>query len=228
MASFTRVLEWVFLLFFAFHVPITVLFDLQIALPASFSPQAVKDLSKWYMNTFKDPFMIETPLWFLTFVYCEAFLHLPFFPVAVYAFYQGGCKWIRIPAIIYSTHVSTCVLPIIVELLFADFSSFKLGPLNLQERLALVALYAPYLLIPLLLLNTMLYNPHYQSEEKWDVMSLINCLISKIDIRGYFNFNLVEGRTTEEKHCKSLCCLRRTQRVALCGKCIWMTSYACI
>ncbi|XP_029468408.1 sigma intracellular receptor 2 isoform X1 [Rhinatrema bivittatum] len=120
------------------------------------------DLLKWYTLTFKDPLMMQPPPWFLTFVYCEALLQLPFFPVAAYAFYKGGCKWIRIPAIVYSTHVVTSVLTIIVELLFSDFPTFKVGPLRLQERLTLVSVYAPYLLIPLLLLNTMLYNPHYR------------------------------------------------------------------
>ncbi|XP_030078381.1 sigma intracellular receptor 2 [Microcaecilia unicolor] len=166
MGSFTRILECIFVLYFAFHIPITLLVDLQILLPASFFPQALKDANTWYLLTFKDPLMTELPLWCLTFIYCEVLAHLPFFPIAVYAFYKGGCKWIRIPAIIYSTHVSTCVLPMIVEILFSDFSTFRLGPLSFQERLTLVAVYSPFLLISLLLLNTMLYNPQYRSEEK--------------------------------------------------------------
>ncbi|XP_029468409.1 sigma intracellular receptor 2 isoform X2 [Rhinatrema bivittatum] len=162
MTSFTRFLEWIFFLYFFSHIPITLLIDLQILLPANLYPQGLIDLLKWYTLTFKDPLMMQPPPWFLTFVYCEALLQLPFFPVAAYAFYKGGCKWIRIPAIVYSTHVVTSVLTIIVELLFSDFPTFKVGPLRLQERLTLVSVYAPYLLIPLLLLNTMLYNPHYR------------------------------------------------------------------
>ncbi|XP_030078383.1 sigma intracellular receptor 2-like [Microcaecilia unicolor] len=166
MGSFTRILEWIFVLYFVCHIPITLLVDLQILLPASFFPQALKDYNTWYSLTLKDPLATELPPWCVAFVYCEVLAQLPFFPFAVYAFYKGGCKWIRIPAIIYSTHASTCVLLMIAEILFSDFSTFSLGPLSLQERLVLVAVYSPFLLISLLLLNTMLFNPQYRSEEK--------------------------------------------------------------
>ncbi|KFU94296.1 Transmembrane protein 97, partial [Chaetura pelagica] len=56
-----------------------------------------------YAASFRDPMMLQPPEWFQAFMYCEAFLQLPFFPVAAYAFLKGGCRWIRTPAIIYST-----------------------------------------------------------------------------------------------------------------------------
>lgn len=34
--------------------------------------------------------MLQPPEWFKAFIYCEAFLQLPFFPVAAYAFLKGG------------------------------------------------------------------------------------------------------------------------------------------
>ncbi|XP_078535474.1 sigma intracellular receptor 2 [Lissotriton helveticus] len=166
MASFTRLLEWIFCLYFFSHIPITLCVDLQILLPAWLYPDCLTDLLKWYTVNFKDPLMQDPPVWFLTFVYCEALLQLPFFPVATYAFYKGGCKWIRIPAIIYSVHVATTVLPIIAHVLFADLPLSSQKPVTQNERLTLVSFYAPYLLIPLLLLNTMLYNPKYTQEEK--------------------------------------------------------------
>ncbi|XP_069471122.1 sigma intracellular receptor 2 [Ambystoma mexicanum] len=163
MSTFTRLLEWIFCLYFFSHIPITLCIDLQVLLPAWLYPECLTDLLKWYIVTFKDPLMLDPPPWFLSFVYCEAFLQLPFFPVASYAFFKGGCKWIRVPAIMYSVHVATTVLAIIVHVLFADF---PLSSLTHNERLTLVSIYAPYLLIPLLLLNTMLYNRKYVSEEK--------------------------------------------------------------
>ncbi|KFV53910.1 Transmembrane protein 97, partial [Tyto alba] len=61
------------------------------------------ELLQWYAATFRDPLMLQPPAWFKAFMYCEAFLQMPFFLVAVYAFLKGGCRWIRTPAIIYST-----------------------------------------------------------------------------------------------------------------------------
>ncbi|MEE6468771.1 hypothetical protein FKM82_008374 [Ascaphus truei] len=167
MASLTRLLEWIFFFYFFSHIPITLLVDLQAVLPARLYPPALLDLMKWYIVSFKDHLMLNPPAWFLSFVYCEAILQLPFFPVATYAFYKGGCKWIRIPAIVYSTHVATTVCAIIVHVLFGDFpKSNQLEPLTQKERLTLVSVYAPYLVIPLLLLITMLFSPRYRQEEK--------------------------------------------------------------
>uniref|UniRef100_H3BEZ7 Transmembrane protein 97 n=2 Tax=Latimeria chalumnae TaxID=7897 RepID=H3BEZ7_LATCH len=111
--------------------------------------------------------MMDPPAWFKSFVFCEGLVQMPFFPVAAYAFFKGSCRWIRTPAIIYSTHVATTVIPIIAHVLFQDFSSSKYpGPKTLQERLTLVSIYAPYLLIPVMMLLTMLCSTHYNPEEK--------------------------------------------------------------
>ncbi|NXY51828.1 SGMR2 protein, partial [Ceuthmochares aereus] len=125
------------------------------------------ELLQGYAAAFRDPMMLQPPEWFKAFIYCEAFLQMPFFPIAAYAFLKGGCKWIRTPAIIYSTHVATTLVPILAHILFHDFSkSEDLGPQTLRERLALLSIYVPYLLIPLLILYTMLCHPHYSHVEK--------------------------------------------------------------
>ena len=77
---------------------------------------------------------------------------------------------IRTPAIIYSVHTMTTLIPILSTLLFEDFSKasgFKgQGPKTFHERLTLVSVYAPYFLIPLMLLLFMLRSPYYKYEEK--------------------------------------------------------------
>uniref|UniRef100_A0A8C5LTU9 Transmembrane protein 97 n=1 Tax=Leptobrachium leishanense TaxID=445787 RepID=A0A8C5LTU9_9ANUR len=167
MASFTRLLEWIFFLYFFTHIPITLLVDLQAVLPPQLYPQELLDLMKWYVVNFKDHMMMNPPAWFLSFCYCEGLFQLPFFPVAAYAFFKGGCRWIRIPAIVYSTHVATTVIPIIAHVLFADFErSNGVDPPNQKERLTLASIYAPYLVVPLLILLTMLFSPRYKQEEK--------------------------------------------------------------
>lgn len=79
--------------------------------------------------------------------------------------FSGGCKWIRTPAIIYSAHVATTLLPILSHILFYKFPMKPhAGPQTLQERLLLVSIYVPYLLVPLLLLLTMLMSSTYNSK----------------------------------------------------------------
>ncbi|NWY34088.1 SGMR2 protein, partial [Pheucticus melanocephalus] len=156
MAAAPRWRERLFALYFISHIPITALIDLQPLLPAGIAPRAVSGAGGR-----------AGAQWFKAFIYCEAFLQLPFFPIAAYAFLKGGCRWIRTPAIIYSTHVATTLFAILAHILFHDFSKVEhAGPQTLRERLALLSIYLPYLLIPLLLLFTMLCNPHYKHVEK--------------------------------------------------------------
>ncbi|NWZ48909.1 SGMR2 protein, partial [Haliaeetus albicilla] len=167
MAAAPRCRERLFAFYFLSHIPVTLLIDLQALLPAGLHPRALTELLQWYAATFRDPMMLQPPEWFKAFIYCEAFLQMPFFPIAVYAFLKGGCKWIRTPAIIYSTHVATTLFAILAHILFHDFSkSEHLGPQTQRERLILLSIYMPYLLIPLLILFTMLYNPYYNHVEK--------------------------------------------------------------
>ncbi|XP_066492649.1 sigma intracellular receptor 2 [Tiliqua scincoides] len=162
----TRLLEWLFAFYFLTHIPITLCVDLQGLLPGLY-PEVLTQWFKWYTASAKDSLMANPPAWFRSFVYCEAFFQFPFFFVATYAFFKGSCKWIRTPAIIYSTHVVTSLVPILAHVLFADFSKSKHpSPKLLQERLYLSAIYLPYLLIPLLLLCTMLLSPQYNQIEK--------------------------------------------------------------
>lgn len=114
-----RVLEIIFFLYFASHIPITLFIDMQALLPKYVYPQMVsasvkkvdssststrrvcvfswrqlhlrqlKDVLEWYSADFKDPMVTEPPEWFKSFVFCEALVQLPFFPIAAYAFFKG-------------------------------------------------------------------------------------------------------------------------------------------
>uniref|UniRef100_A0A8C7XB29 Transmembrane protein 97 n=1 Tax=Oryzias sinensis TaxID=183150 RepID=A0A8C7XB29_9TELE len=157
-----RALELLFFLYFASHIPITLFIDLQALLPEHVYPQQLKDLLRWYADEFKDPMMLDPPEWFKSFVFCEAVVQMPFFPIAAYAFLKGGCRWIRTPAIVYSTHVATTLLPILSHILFHQFPEKPHpGPQSQRERWLLVSIYAPYLLVPMLLLLTMLLSSTY-------------------------------------------------------------------
>ena len=42
-----------------------------------------------YIDLFKDNLMANPPVWYKSFVVCELFFQMPFFPIAAYAFYKG-------------------------------------------------------------------------------------------------------------------------------------------
>uniref|UniRef100_A0A665WRJ5 Transmembrane protein 97 n=2 Tax=Echeneis naucrates TaxID=173247 RepID=A0A665WRJ5_ECHNA len=159
-----RALELLFFFYFSSHIPITAMIDLQALLPAHLFPQQLRDLLAWYGEAFRDPLVLDPPGWYRSLVLCEAVFQTPFFPVAAYAFFKGGCKWIRTPAIIYSTHVATTLVPILAHILLHEFPMTPHpGPQTMQERWLLVSVYAPYLLVPVLLLLTMLLSSTYNS-----------------------------------------------------------------
>ncbi|XP_077021403.1 sigma intracellular receptor 2 [Tamandua tetradactyla] len=168
--GFRRVLEWILGFYFLSHIPITLFLDLQALLPRELFPVELRNLLNWYNKEFKDPLMQDPPTWFKSLLFCELVFQLPFFPIATYAFFKGGCKWIRTPAIIYSVHLMSVLIPILSELLFGEFSKargFKgQGPETFRERLILLSFYAPYFLIPFMLLLFMLRSPYYKYEEK--------------------------------------------------------------
>ncbi|CAB1348314.1 unnamed protein product [Coregonus sp. 'balchen'] len=122
-----RILEIIFFFYFASHIPITLFIDLQALLPAQLYPQQLKDLLRWYGAEFRDPMMLDPPTWFKT------------------------------PAIVYSTHVATTLVPILAHILYYPFPTEPHpGPQTQKERYTLAVIYAPYLLVPLMLLFTML------------------------------------------------------------------------
>lgn len=93
----SRPLDLVFFGYFASHIPITALIDLQSLYPAEMVPQVLLDGLAWYVENFKDPFMgATTPIyWFQGLVFCEMFIQLPFFFIACYGLWKGkvGSVW---------------------------------------------------------------------------------------------------------------------------------------
>ena len=148
-------LRILYIAYFVTHIPITILIDLQGLFSTSY-PQILSSILDWYIISFKDPLMRETPTWFRSFLLCELCVQLPFFPVAIYGLiYQKN--WIRIPLIIYGTHTATTVFPILSEICLS-------GALRQAEKITLSLIYLPYFLIPLLLVisgsrNVILFSP---------------------------------------------------------------------
>uniref|UniRef100_A0A7R9VI65 EXPERA domain-containing protein n=1 Tax=Chlamydomonas euryale TaxID=1486919 RepID=A0A7R9VI65_9CHLO len=129
------------LFYFILHIPTTVLVDSQSVIPQEYFPPFLIEMLQWHIKTNGD-FLVDTnPPWFVALVCGEVFLQLPFFFVATYA-YIAKKNWIRIPALIYGVHTATTMIPIFGEILTVG---------NYQ----LAGIYAPYLVVPLLLATKM-------------------------------------------------------------------------
>lgn len=164
-----RLFDIVFFLYFLTHIPIAMFVDSQAVFPERFYPQKLIDLKNWYCQEFRDPMMMEPPAWFQAFCLCEMFLQFPFFFVAAYAYLKGASKarWIRLPVIIYASHVATTLLAIFHHTLRHDFSKSKYpGPRNMEERLQLCAIYSPFFLVPVMILFDASLNAVYQEPVK--------------------------------------------------------------
>ncbi|XP_058020238.1 sigma intracellular receptor 2-like [Ahaetulla prasina] len=164
--SAVRVLEWTFVFYFLAHISLILFLDVRSLWPEVYFP-GLSQFFTWYITTFKDPLMGNPEPWFRSFLYMEAIPELIFFPIATYAFWKGNCKWIRTPMVIYATHVITAAVACLAQILFADFSNTQVpSPRTLGERLTLSAVFAPFLVVPLLMLLLVLFSPAYNQVEK--------------------------------------------------------------
>lgn len=157
MRHLTGATRYAFLLFFASHIPITLLVDGQAFLTRSLYPQPVLDVREWYATTFKDGLMTEPfAPWFRTLVACELLIQLPFFVWAVYVLWNAGSAdgnegrvdgvvdgkgKFRTACLIYGSHTVTTLIPILVETVTDDATTAA-------EKATLFGFYLPYLIFP--------------------------------------------------------------------------------
>ena len=131
---------------------------LSAVLPKRWVPAFAQRLLAWHVESTGDPLMAPivhgTPVapWFQALIYGELALQLPFFFVAVYAFWRR-LNWIRMPALAYGVHTATTLLPILLELAASPDIATR------AARAQLLALYTPYLLLPLACAAWMAISP---------------------------------------------------------------------
>lgn len=79
------VLDYVFLLFFIIHVPITWLIDAQgVIIPREVYPEFLQNLTLWYIKSFDDVLMANPPIWFQSFVFFELIFQFPLLLLNIY------------------------------------------------------------------------------------------------------------------------------------------------
>lgn len=155
MSSLTGNTRLVFLAFFATHIPITLAMNGQTVLPEILFPSFMKELLPFYAEQVHDTLMMAPfETWFQAMVVCEVVLQVPFFIVAVYVLsmsendkyvQQVGAGWFRTLCLIYSSHASTTLMPILACTMTNPFNTTS-------EKALLLAFYFPYLLFPLWLM----------------------------------------------------------------------------
>jgi len=144
--------RWVFLGFFVSHVPASALVDAQAVLPAWAFPQFARAALEWWVTTCGDPLMGSRPLWFRSIVLAEVTLQFPFFFYAIRGLLARDDA-IRVPCVAYAGHVCTTMVPILAELAWGAHAATH------AQRTLLVAVYLPYLVVPLGLLAFMASAP---------------------------------------------------------------------
>ena len=132
------------ILFFAIHIPTTVLVDAQAVFPRHYFPAFARTMLDDFIQRTGDPLMSEPrEPWFLSLIWTEVLFQLPFFVVALYAF-SFRKPWIRTPAAAYGGFVCATMVPILNEILLAK-------NIDLIGKLTLFLLYLPYFVVPLLI-----------------------------------------------------------------------------
>ncbi|XP_013416572.1 sigma intracellular receptor 2 [Lingula anatina] len=157
-----RIFEWIFCVFFGFSAVWGLVFDSFMVYPKWLYPEFVPKVLVWYTEHYKDPLPLNPPEWLQAFAWCEQLFLVPFSFVAAYAFYKGKQRWIRIPSIIYATHVLTMMVAYMYHLFMHDFSKQKYpGPTTSEERQRLITTILPFGIIPVLLLVFMVKEENY-------------------------------------------------------------------
>jgi hypothetical protein len=114
-------------------------------MPSSWFHSSLQAAFQDWIRDYDDVVLRTSPLWFRSFIWIELLGHIPYFFFAIYAFAKGR-NWIRTVTIVYATEVITsmaCILP--------EAWTQSVAPQNV--KLALVSIYAIWLLLPVLLLQ---------------------------------------------------------------------------
>lgn len=163
MSSLTGATRLAFLVFFASHIPITLLMNGQTVLPEAMFPDALRGMLPFYAEQFNDTLMMAPfATWFKSFVVCEVLLQVPFFIYAVKSLVHwqttDGSGRFRTACLIYGAHAVTTLIPILAETIFNNVNSTT-------EKCILVGFYLPYLLFPAYLVFVAATNDDIFSEQ---------------------------------------------------------------
>ncbi len=109
--------------------------------PPSFFLSVIHSYGKTY-----DPLLMARPVWWKATIWIDALFFGPFYLFGIYSFIKGR-KWIRIPAVIYSSVMMTNVTIILSEEIWGPHASPHLYFVLLDN--------APWMIFPILIIIRM-------------------------------------------------------------------------
>lgn len=158
--------QLIYYYYFVIHIPITIFLDSCTIIPEKF--QVAKALINWHITRNHDFLLVEKPYWFQFFILIELVFQLPLFIWFITKFRQlwaidrtskrnqvlyGRISsqmryWLRIYGFVASTTTFVCLIVIAFH---GYYYPVKLE-ITVMEKIKLIAIYAPYFVIPFRLL----------------------------------------------------------------------------
>ncbi len=142
-------LDTAYFIYFAIHVPLTLLIDDTFLIPQKYQLSVQKELYKYQVTHNKDFLAAELPIWMKYFVAVELIFQLPVFITCIISYLKSGPQ----------KRISRCLYPFMLMYGFnAAFTSLQCliyiyvqassYELSTSEAYKLLGLYTPTFLIP--------------------------------------------------------------------------------
>ncbi|KAL0566459.1 hypothetical protein V5O48_015553 [Marasmius crinis-equi] len=159
----SRPLDFIYTVFFAFHIPITLLLDLNAIYPPEFAPAVLTNVHKWYMEFSQDPLMVGMAsgkganelIWFRSFLWMELLFQIPTFVLGIRGLSKNSPKIYPLLCL-YGASTATTTLPCLLHVTKAFYD----GALTDMQFGILISGYIPFLLIPLVMAIDMALRLH--------------------------------------------------------------------
>lgn len=146
-----RTLDYIYLFFFATHIPVTLFIDLGGFWPEGTAPAFSQSLREYYIENFRDQFFIDPPIWFKGYMVMEGLYHLPLSIWMLSAILEGTAYYlgrslvltfaehplVPLHLLVFSVQIGMTTLTCLMEM-------FSWGYTRIDE-MKLCSLYGPYL-----------------------------------------------------------------------------------
>ncbi|KAF9563905.1 hypothetical protein CPC08DRAFT_816257 [Agrocybe pediades] len=162
----TRPLDLLYFLFFAMHLPATLLIDLQYIYPTQLVPNILKSLVSFYVDMSRDPliggingFFFKDDnthmTWFKTFIVLEAVFQVPVFVLGLRGLYKGSKSIYPLLAVYAASSATTTLACLTTVLTTPELTPELLArgavAVSDSQRFLLLSSYVPFFLIPLIM-----------------------------------------------------------------------------
>lgn len=153
----SRKRDWAYIIFFATHIPIIYLIDTFPLQPAWLQSSLSPPIREFYVNTYRDKFFEDAPIWFQAFMWMELLYHVPLSLWAVWALLKGMHHFLSLPTM-FSLFTDTVVDHAFVPIHLLGFgvqvavttiacltTVWSWEDRTLEEKTNITSLYGPYI-----------------------------------------------------------------------------------